>query len=53
LISLLNARKIVTDSGGVPCITLRKNTEWVETVKAGANILTGAHTAKIVKAVKE
>lgn len=57
-----NARKILTDSGGiqkesylleVPCITLRKNTEWVETVERGANILTDTNTNKIVKAVIE
>jgi len=51
---------IVTDSGGVqkeayffqkPCITLRDQTEWVETVKAGANVLTGADTSRIVEAL--
>lgn len=56
-----NAKKILTDSGGVqkeayffkvPCITLRGTTEWVETVKDGWNILTGSNKSKILKALK-
>lgn len=57
-----NSRMILTDSGGVqkeayvlkvPCVTLRENTEWVETVDDGWNVLVGADKEAIVKMVKE
>jgi UDP-N-acetylglucosamine 2-epimerase len=56
-----NARLILTDSGGVqkeafffavPCITLRPETEWVETVETGWNTLAHADRAKIVNTVR-
>jgi len=55
-----NARIILTDSGGVqeeacilgiPCVTLRDNTERPETIDVGANILAGTLPEKIVNSV--
>jgi len=57
-----HAKLIFTDSGGIqkeaffqgtPCITLREETEWTETVEAGWNKLTGIDTQRIVQAASE
>ncbi|RFQ09835.1 UDP-N-acetylglucosamine 2-epimerase (non-hydrolyzing), partial [Pseudomonas sp. ATCC 13867] len=54
-----NCHVVMTDSGGLqkeayffnkPCITLRDETEWVETVETGWNRLVGASTENIENA---
>ncbi len=56
-----NAHLLLTDSGGMqkeiyclgtPCITLREQTEWVETVDAGWNVLVGADRRRILRAIR-
>ena len=53
----ISAKVILTDSGGmqkeaffarVPCITLRDETEWLETIETGWNHLSGANKENIV-----
>jgi UDP-GlcNAc3NAcA epimerase len=58
---LENCTLVMTDSGGLqkeafffkkPCITLRDETEWVELVEHGFNLLAGAETQRIYDAYK-
>jgi UDP-N-acetylglucosamine 2-epimerase len=57
-----SARMILTDSGGlqkeaywlgVPCVTLREETEWIETAQTGWNMVVGADEQRILRAVKD
>jgi len=59
---LASSRLALSDSGGVqqeacifnvPCVTLRENTEWVETIKMEANFLAGSEPGKIVSGVNK
>ena len=56
------ARVIATDSGGlqkeaywygVPCVTMRPSTEWVDTAELGANVLVDDDPDRIERAVRE
>lgn len=59
---LKNSELVLTDSGGVQkeafffgkqCVTMREQTEWVELVENGFNILAGSNTKCIIEAFNE
>lgn len=63
MITLLNnCQKVLTDSGGLqkeafflkkPCITLREETEWIETLQDNWNFVVGTNDQKILEKIKE
>ena len=62
LAMIKNAFTVLTDSGGIqqeaailgtPCLTMRNETEWIETVQAGLNFLAGTETEKILNTARK
>jgi len=58
---VMNSKAVITDSGGIteeatvfgiPCMTLRENTERPETITEGTNVLLGTNQEKILAALK-
>lgn len=58
---LMHAKVVITDSGGlqkeaafhgVPCVTVRDETEWVELVEAGVNVLVGTNAESILQSAQ-
>ncbi|WLF83690.1 non-hydrolyzing UDP-N-acetylglucosamine 2-epimerase [Moraxella sp. ZY210820] len=58
---LKHCNLVLSDSGGVqkeafffkkPCVTMRDQTEWVELIESGVNVLSGANTRKIIEMVQ-
>jgi UDP-N-acetylglucosamine 2-epimerase (non-hydrolysing) len=59
---LMNSKFVMTDSGGiqeeavvlnVPCLILRDNTEWMQYVELGKNMIVGTHCKKIIEVVND
>jgi UDP-GlcNAc3NAcA epimerase len=59
---LKRCQLVLTDSGGVqkeaffagkPCVTMRDQTEWVELLELGGNVLVGSDGLKIIDAVRQ
>ncbi len=62
ILLLKNSKKVLTDSGGLqkeayflkkPCLTLRTETEWIETLNNNWNIITGPNADVILDKIKE
>jgi UDP-GlcNAc3NAcA epimerase len=62
IILTINAKKVLTDSGGLqkeayfldtPCVTLRDQTEWLETLEGGWNILSSINKEEIIEKVQK
>ncbi len=59
---LQSANSVLTDSGGLqkeayflgcPCVTLRNETEWLETLKGGANRIAGSDGGRLTEMLSE